>query len=416
MKRNVGFVSTRFAGTDGVTLESSKWAEVLRQKGHECYWFAGELDRNPGKSRLVQKAHFNDPVNAWINEQAFGREGRLPSSAQKTVSRYKDFLKEELYSFINQYSIDMLIAQNCLTIPIQIPLGLALTEVIGETGMETIAHHHDFYWERERFLKNTVQGYLEWAFPPDLPNIRHVVINSDARDELYSRKSIDSIIVPNVLDFDHPPDVDERKAGDFLQELGLDENDRVFLQPTRVVERKGIEYAIDLIRGLGDPHAVLVISHKAGDEGFSYKDRIAKYARMRGVRLKFYEGDIADPIYSDGDYLRKEGFNLWDIYPGAEFVTFPSVYEGFGNAFLEAIYFKKPVLVNRYKVFRKDIEPKGFNVIKIENSLTPNTVEQVRAATGSREMKDDIAGKNYEVAKNNYSYRVLHDAFDRLMQ
>ena len=25
--RNIGFVSTRFAGTDGVSLETSKWAE-----------------------------------------------------------------------------------------------------------------------------------------------------------------------------------------------------------------------------------------------------------------------------------------------------------------------------------------------------------------------------------------------------
>jgi len=35
MVKNIGFVSTRFAGTDGVTLESSKWAEVLEQKGHQ---------------------------------------------------------------------------------------------------------------------------------------------------------------------------------------------------------------------------------------------------------------------------------------------------------------------------------------------------------------------------------------------
>jgi len=27
--RRVGFVSTRFSGTDGVSLESAKWAEVL---------------------------------------------------------------------------------------------------------------------------------------------------------------------------------------------------------------------------------------------------------------------------------------------------------------------------------------------------------------------------------------------------
>lgn len=47
MNQRIGFVSTRFAGTDGVSLEAAKWAEVLEQEGHECYWFAGELDRDP---------------------------------------------------------------------------------------------------------------------------------------------------------------------------------------------------------------------------------------------------------------------------------------------------------------------------------------------------------------------------------
>ena len=47
MGRHIGFVSTRFAGTDGVTLESSKWADVFEKNGHNCFWFAGELDRDP---------------------------------------------------------------------------------------------------------------------------------------------------------------------------------------------------------------------------------------------------------------------------------------------------------------------------------------------------------------------------------
>ena len=43
--QNIGFISTRFAGTDGVSLESSKWAEVLWHHKHVSYWFGGKLDR-----------------------------------------------------------------------------------------------------------------------------------------------------------------------------------------------------------------------------------------------------------------------------------------------------------------------------------------------------------------------------------
>ena len=68
MGKNIGFVSTRFAGTDGVTLESSKWSEVLEESGHSCFWFAGELDRVRNKCFLVHQAHFQDEENVWVNE------------------------------------------------------------------------------------------------------------------------------------------------------------------------------------------------------------------------------------------------------------------------------------------------------------------------------------------------------------
>ena len=54
--RRIGFVSTRFAGTDGVSLETAKWAEVLEGLGHTCFYFAGELDRPQERSRLVPEA------------------------------------------------------------------------------------------------------------------------------------------------------------------------------------------------------------------------------------------------------------------------------------------------------------------------------------------------------------------------
>ena len=39
------------------------------------------------------------------------------------------------------------------------------------------------------------------AFPPNLPSIQHVVINSIAQNDLASRCGIASTVVPNVMDF-----------------------------------------------------------------------------------------------------------------------------------------------------------------------------------------------------------------------
>ena len=51
---HIGFVSTRFAGTDGVSLESAKWAQVLWDLKYVSYWYAGKLDR---KSTRLNSSH-----------------------------------------------------------------------------------------------------------------------------------------------------------------------------------------------------------------------------------------------------------------------------------------------------------------------------------------------------------------------
>jgi len=127
----------------------------------------------------------------------------------------------------------------------------------------------------------------------------------------------------------------------------------MILQLSRVIQRKGIEHAIELVHDLKDPRYELVISHETGDEGF-------------------------------------------------------------GNAFLEAIYFRKPMLVNRYATFVRDIEPKGFDLIVMDGFLTKKTVQKVREIIESPEKKATMVNHNYEIATRYYSYSVLRKSLNSL--
>ncbi len=412
MPKNIGFVSTRFAGTDGVTLESSKWADVFEKNGHTCFWFAGELDRECDKSFLVSDAHFQHERNQWINAQIMGKKARKPSVTQ-AIHDARSLLKVRLHEFIDAFKLDLLIAENVLTIPMHIPLGLALTETIAETLIPTIAHNHDFYWERVRFSVNSVNDYLRMAFPPNLPTIKHVVINSEAQEQLALRTGISSIIIPNVLDFDNPPVLDREGARIFRESLGLKPNDRMILQPTRIVQRKGIEYAIELVSALNDTRNKLVVSHEAGDEGFEYVEWLKEYAREHEVHLLLITTKIADPWNDNGN--SNGNYSLWDVYPFADFITYPSLYEGFGNAFLEAIYFKKPLLINRYATFVRDIEPQGFDLVVMDGYLSKKTVRSVIEILESPERKKEMVDYNYNVASRHYSYSVLRTRLNAIL-
>lgn len=403
MGKNIGFISTRFAGTDGVTMESSKWASVLEDGGHSCFWLAGELEREPAESMLIPEAHFKHEKNQWISRRIFGCKGRS-SDVTTAIHSLKRVLKEKIEDFVSRFEIDLLVVQNALTIPLHVPLGVAITEFIAETQLPTIAHHHDFYWERTRFIVNAVGDYLRMSFPPNLPNIEHVVINSGAQEELALRTGITSVIIPNVLDFDDPPMRNDEGAIIFRNSLGLDSEDKIILQPTRVVQRKGIEHALQLVGDLGDPRYKLVISHAAGDEGYEYLEWLKKEAREHGVDLRMVNLRVSDPYYTENN---DTGYSLWDIYPHADFITYPSLYEGFGNAFLEAIYFYKPLLINRYAIFVRDIEPKGFDLAVMDGFLTRKNVQTVKEILESSKRRKTMVEHNYEIAKRHYSFNVL---------
>ncbi len=70
-RHRVGFVSMRFSGTDGVSLETEKWANVLAQMGHTCFYLTGESDRPPDRTRLVPEASFHHPQIESIESTAF---------------------------------------------------------------------------------------------------------------------------------------------------------------------------------------------------------------------------------------------------------------------------------------------------------------------------------------------------------
>ncbi len=400
---NIGIISTRIAGTDGVSLEIEKWAHVLEGMGLACFYFAGELDRPEEQSYLCPEAHFTHPAIKEIYLACFDLEIRSRAVTDK-LHALKNNLKDHLEAFVDQFDIGLIIVENALTIPLNLPLGVALTEFIAETGIPTIAHHHDFYWERDRFTNNAVGDYLNLAFPPNLPGIYHMVINSHASAQLSLRTGISAVVSPNVMDFDFPPAPPDDYAADVRQSLELADDELLVLQPTRVVQRKGIEHAIELVSRLG-LKAKLVISHASGDEGYDYERRLREYSQMMGVDTRF----VAHVINEHRGMTPggRKIYTLEDIYPHADLVTYPSTFEGFGNAFLEAVYFRKPIVVNNYSIYHKDIKPKGFQVIEIDGYVTEEAVQKTRWVLADDRLHKRMVETNYKLGQQFFSFAVL---------
>ncbi len=411
-KVNAGFISTRIAGIDGVSLETLKWARVLQNYGIQSFYFGGELETPPERSYFCGRAHFKNPEIRFIFRSAFDTDHRK-RSLTKRIHVIKEALKDELYRFIEKFQIDLLIPENAVTIPLNIPLGLAVTELISETCLPVIAHHHDFFWERTHFLTNAVWEYLSMAFPPHLPFIHHVVINSSAKNQLGLRTGASATIIPNVMDFAHPPPPVDEFAADVRSAFGVKPDEYFILQPTRVIKRKGIEHAIELVSRLG-LKAKLIISHASGDEGYRYEKRVREYSRIMNVDTVF----VSERINEKRGYTKdgKKIYTLNDVYPHADLVTYPSDFEGFGNAFLEAIYFRKPIVVNAYSIYSIDIKPKGFDVIELDGYVNNQAIDQAKTVLMDENYRSRMVEHNYTTASRYYSYAMLEQKLLSVIQ
>jgi len=101
-----------------------------------------------------------------------------------------------------------------------------------------------------------------------------------------------------------------------------------------------------------------------------------------------------------------EIYTLFDLYPHADLVTYPSHDGGFGNASLETIYFGKPVVVNTYAVYARDIDLLGFKTIEMTQLVTSEVVDQVREILHDKVLRGDWANTNYALGLQYFSNAV----------
>lgn len=396
----IGFLSFRIAGNDGVSLEAVRWRTVLERLGHKVTFIAGELDQH---GILIPDLHFTNPQIYRIHD-AIVNENLPYKQVENDIFSWAGRIEGQLRSAFRRYSSDHLIIANVFSLPIHFPLTVALERVVTELGIPTVARHHDFWWERSRYAKSSYFDFFRRYFPPADPLITHVTINKMAQREMKQRTGLSSMVIGDSFDFNSSLNKLDRYSSFWRKDFGIKEHDLVFLQPTRIVARKGIEIAITLVKKLEDSRIVLVLAGDPTDEGIEYALHLRQLIAKENIRCLFigHRVNARRKIIED-----RRIYTLWDCFANADFVTYPSTLEGFGNQFIEAVYFKKPILVNRYAVYKTDLEPLGFDAVTINGRLTDHAISEVKNILGDPARRNRITEKNFKIAKKHFSFEAL---------
>lgn len=449
----VAFFHNALGKTDGVSLEVDKWRAVLEIMGHTVFYCAGNDDAK--NVYCIPELSFMHPVSNKILRNATVKlvDYKTEQDLEKDIYEEAAIIKEKLLEFIKKNEIDILIPNNLLSVGYHLPALIALSEVIKETGLPTIAHNHDFYFEDSGEVHPTcdvAQNILDTYSPPAYPNVQNLVINKLAQKALLEKKGIHSTVVPNVFDFNQPQWQEDDYNSDFRQEMQIGENDLVFLQATRVMDRKGIELAIDVIAELNKPENKKLLAEKTLYNGKkfsendkivllcsghiesfgatdSYHENLLKRAEKEGVDIRFVGERVK---HSRGELQGKKVYSLWDSYVHSDFVTYPSLWEGWGNQFIEAIFAKLPVVLFEYPVFVSDLKEDDFSVVSlgdkisgtdemglavVDERIISQAAQEIVAILTDKEKYTQIVEKNFRIAKEKYSFETLRTIIEKLL-
>jgi glycosyltransferase involved in cell wall biosynthesis len=422
---NIGIIIGRIGGVDGVALETEKWIDVLKTMGHHVYTLSGQFQErpmDPDTETLVPEMSFFSPESFWSQKKAFFYPETNSQELIEHLNLYSKVIYKKIILWIGERKIDLLISENASALPSHLEMGMAIKKAVHKTGVPTITHDHDFAWERgERYLSphKMINDFVEEVFPLRSPNSVHAVINTHAVNTLKERFGRVSVNVPNVMDFNHSFGVQNRKNENLAKHMGFSKQDLFLFQITRIVRRKGIESAIRLVHKLSDKRVKLIITgNYADDAGSEYYNELVN--QIHELKLGEQVSFAYDLFHNKGLSNRNGDvrFSLSDAYARATACTYFSTYEGFGNAFVEAVLARRPIFVNNYEpVYQPDIGSKGFRSVMIENGeLTDESVKQMAEIIYNPTLAEEIADYNFELGKKYFSYSTLREKLEQLIE
>ena len=373
------------------------------------------------------------------------------------------YAKNVIQKWVDENHIDLIIAHNTshpYNFITAVGLGYYIEE-LREQGIiwpKLMVWWHDSYFERSIFANpnKTIKKYLKYlpgTFVDGIAFINKQQIelgkkvyqqyNNVKLDKFFKQRTT---VVPNTSDIPWnwknslvekekvlaPPQ--DNYNNSFMRDIGVIqqteskgftlENTVFLLQHTRVVPRKKIELAIDLAfllekkfkKNNHNKCVALIISGHSGDEQNAYQHTLYEYYTKKcnedpaaNVLFIFGENNILshrDIIVDHKYYNFAETPSIIAAHGGIG--TYFSDVEGFGNNLLEMISMGLPVVINKYQVFKEEIEKFEFELPAVDNTeITPELVNDAYKLLTDIEYRNKVVFHNLEVLQKNFDHEII---------
>ncbi|MFP3984860.1 MAG: glycosyltransferase family 4 protein [Candidatus Bathyarchaeia archaeon] len=354
----------------GVEVVIDYHSKILTKQGYNVHLIFGQGGGLDYENLEEHEVPLLSPENPRVQDV----QKKILEKHEKTeeFEKLKNDIKKELKKIFS--NLDCCIIHNIPSMSFNFAATAAINELADELENRFIFWLHDTIIVREGW-----QNYLD-KFPVTLLHHKNgeitFVTPTTFRAKQFAEleepyKIIDTKVVPNGISVEGYLKIDETTK-QLMRHLGLSFNDFIIVTPVRVLPRKNIELALNVVHELehisGETRIKLLITGPPGTDS----DSVAYMAKLREIiRMRRLEDNVVfchDLIsfrrkFSDGKIVK---WSVADAYNIADLIFVPSKEEGFGLPVIEAGAARKPVFCSRIPPFqeliREDIEGYMFDL------------------------------------------------------
>jgi glycosyltransferase involved in cell wall biosynthesis len=379
----------------GVEVFIKEQAKILAKLGYEITILTGSGKEIDPSIKLIQIPELQSIYNT--NQALYEEIITKGSTSQEFLELAKIIEDKITKEFESQ---DVIIVHNMLSLTHNIPFIYAFKKyVLNHEEKRVISWIHD-----HKYIGFDKVRIKDFSLPPDVNNlltekiddVQYVAISNSLKNlvsKVTNLKSEEITVIPNGINIKEFLEIDD-SVFEIFEKNNLMKRFPVILSPVNIIERKNIEFSLDILFHLKKvyPNLAFVITGK-----ISHHKEGEKYLEMLNKKIDQY--NLKNNVIFLNESIKRSlhKSEIHDFYSLCDIIFYFSKSENFGLPLLEATLTKTPIFLSDLLVFR-EVGGENFSYIDYEN--TP---------------PDDVAKKIVDFLENNKLIsmnRVVKENYD----
>lgn len=348
----------------GVEVFIKEQAEILSGLGYEITILTGSGKETPN-IKLIEIPELQSIYNT---DKKLYEEIMTQGTKSQGFMKLANIIEEKISKELEFQ--DVIIVHNMLSLTHNIPFIYAFKKyVLTHQEKKVISWIHD-----HKYIGFDKVRIKDFSLPPDvnslltekIDDIKYVAISNSLKNlvsKVTNLKSEEITVIPNGMNIKEFLEIDD-SVFEIVEKNNLLERFPVILSPVNIIERKNIEFSLDIISHLKKvyPNLAYVITGK-----ISHHKEGEKYLEMLNKKIEKYS--LKKNVLFLNEFIKRSlhKSEVHDFYSLCDIIFYFSKSENFGLPLLEATLTKTPIFLSDLLVFR-EVGGTNFNYVDCEKT------------------------------------------------